>query len=297
MRKLPPLNSVKAFEAAARLGSFVLAARALGVSSVAVSQQVRNLEFYLGKQLFARTGNRLTLTDAGQAVFPQCARALDDLADMTLRIQQGDARAPLVLSVPFSLADLWLAPKLARLVETNPHMAMDIRVEDDPVDMARHKLDLRVGYGGYHYAEMDSTELFHDEVLPLCSPAFHARHGSGGPDLATLHESAFIHTSWGPDFASHPSWSDWFGRQGTARHPDPARGRRVGLSSLAISAARTGLGVALGQREMARPDLEAGRLMLLSPLAVRLGHPYCAFVPKAKAKRRDIGLLMDILLR
>ena len=98
MRKLPPLNSVKAFEAAARLGSFVLAAAELGVTSVAISQQVRNLEFYFGKQLFTRNGNRLALTDAGQSIYPQTSRALGELSAMTLRIQEADMQALLAVS-------------------------------------------------------------------------------------------------------------------------------------------------------------------------------------------------------
>lgn len=296
MRKLPPLNSVKAFEAAARLGNFVLAARELGVTSVAVSQQVRNLEFYLGKQLFTRNGNRITLTDAGQSVYPQTSRALGDLAAMTLRIQEGEMRALLVVSVPFSLADIWLAPKLAQFFDIFPHLAIDIRVEDDPIDIARQGVDLRVSYGDYHYPDLDVTRLFHDEVLPMCTPEFHYKHGNNAFDLATIHESAFIHTNWGANYASHPSWSEWFVANGTSRHPDPSHGRRVGLSSLAISSARMGLGIALGQREMARPDLEAGRLIALSPISIQLGFPYCAFVQKSKVKRKDISRLIELLV-
>jgi LysR family glycine cleavage system transcriptional activator len=294
-RKLPPLNSVKAFEAAARLGSFVLAAAELGVTSVAVSLQVRNLEFYLGKQLFTRKGNRLALTDAGQSVYPQTARALGDLAAMAWRIQEREMRALLVVSVPFSLADIWLAPKLALFFEIFPHMAIDIRVEDDPVDIARHGIDLRVSYGDYHYPDLDITRLFHDEVVPVCTPEFNFKNGSSAVDLTTIHESAFIHTNWGPHYASHPTWGEWFQKSGIQRHPEASSGRRVGLSSLAISTARMGLGIALGQKEMARPDLESGRLIALSPVTIALGYPYCAFVPKNKAHRKDISQLLALL--
>ena len=296
MRKLPPLNSVKAFEAAARLGSFVLASAELGVTSVAVSLQVRNLELYLGKQLFTRNGNRIALTDAGQSVYPQTARALGDLAAMTWRIQEREMRALLVVSVPFSLADIWLAPKLAQFVEIFPHMAIDIRVEDDPVDMVRQGIDLRISYGDYHYPDLEITRLFHDEVVPVCKPEFNFKNGNSAIDLMTLHESSFIHTNWGPNYASHPTWSEWFQKSAVDRTLDASRGRRVGLSSLAISSARMGLGVALGQKEMARPDLESGRLIALSPTTIALGYPYCAFVPKSKANRKDVGQLLELLV-
>ena len=118
---------------------------------------------------------------------------------------------------------------------------------------------------------------------------------SGASSLAELHESLFIHTNWGPNYATHPTWADWFAASGGSRSPDPSHGRRVGLSSLATASARLGLGVALGQGIMARVDLEAGRLIALSAVSVRLGHSYCAFMPAAKADRPDIAGLVELL--
>jgi len=295
MERLPPLNAIKAFEVAARAGSFTLAATELGVSSAAVSQQIRNLESWFGKQLFVRTGNRIALTDAGHAIYPQTARALGDIAAIGQRMLEGGLRTRLVVSVPFSLAELWLAPRLAVLLEAFPQMAIDVRVEDDPVDIARQNIDLRISYGDYHYPGLKLVRLVHDDVLPVCAPEFWHRHGGGASGLAELHESLFIHTNWGPNYATHPSWADWFTASGQNRSPDPSHGRRVGLSSLAISAARLGLGIALGQRVMARADLEAGRLIALSAVSVRLGHPYCAFMPPAKADRADVAGLVALL--
>ncbi len=93
----------------------------------------------------------------------------------------------------------------------------------------------------------------------------------------------------GPNYASHPTWSEWFAQQGSARRLDPSLGRRVGLSSLAISAAQLGLGVALGQRVLARGGLEAGRLIALSPFSARLGYAYCAFVPRSRLGRPEVA--------
>lgn len=295
MQRLPPLNAVKTFEAAARLGSFVLAGSELGVSSAAVSQQVRHLEQYFGKQLFVRNGNRLTLTDAGLAIYPQTARALNDIAAMTGRILEGELRTRLIVSVPFSLAEHWLAPKLCELLEVYPQLSVDVRVEDDPVDLARHDIDLRVSYGNYHYPAVDVVPLAHDEVQPMCAPEFWYRYGNQDFDLAGVDESLFIHTHWGPNFASHPTWGDWFAAAGQHFAPDPARGRRSGLSSLSIALARQGVGIALGQKLIARADLEAGRLIALSPAALKLGHGYCAFVPTAKAERVDVKRLIALL--
>lgn len=293
MERLPPLNAMRTFEVAARTGSFTQAATELGVSSAAVSQQIRNLEDWFGKQLFVRNGNRITLTDAGHAIYPQTARALGEIAAVGRRMLEGGLRTRMVVSVPFSLAELWLAPRLAVLLDGFPNMAIDVRVEDDPVDVVRQSIDLRISYGDYHYPALKMVRLVHDDVLPVASPDFWRRHGAS--DLAAVHESQFIHTNWGPNYASHPSWADWFAASGGNRAPDPSHGRRVGLSSLAIGAARLGLGIALGQRIMAGADLEAGRLIALSPVSVRLGQPYCAFMLPAKAERADIAGLVALL--
>ncbi|TPK91850.1 LysR substrate-binding domain-containing protein [Mesorhizobium sp. B2-4-17] len=297
MDRLPPLNAIRTFEVAARAGNFTLAASELGVSSAAVSQQIRNLETWFGKQLFVRTGNRITLTDAGHAIYPQTARALGDIAAIGQRMLEGGLRTRLVVSVPYSLAELWLAPRLAALLEAFPHMAIDVRAEDDPVDLTRQGVDLRISYGDYHYPGLRMVRLVHDDVLPVCAPGFWHRHGNGDRGLSDLHESLFIHTNWGPNYASHPTWADWFAACGGNRSPDPSHGRRVGLSSLAIASARLGLGIALGQRVMAQADLKAGRLIAPSPVSVRLGHPYCAFMPPAKADRADVAALVGLLVK
>ncbi|MCB8882851.1 LysR family transcriptional regulator [Acidisoma cellulosilytica] len=294
-QRLPPLNAIKAFEVAAREGSFALAAVELGVSPAAVSQQIRNLEDFFGKQLFARTGNRVTLTDAGRAIYPETTRALRDLAAMTTRLLEGEQRTRLVVSVPFSLAEFWLAPKLAMLVQDFPHLAMDVRVEDDPIDLLRQNIDLRISYGDYHYPAMTAIPLIQDEVLPVCAPSFWHQHRRDAFGIEDIHDGMLIHTNWGPSFASHPTWADWFAKAGSARRPDASLGRRVGLSSLALSSARLGLGVALGQKALAWADLEAGRLIALSPTALRLGHPYCAFTPGAGRLRPEVRALLALL--
>jgi LysR family glycine cleavage system transcriptional activator len=295
MKRLPPLNAVRTFEVAARLSSFVAAGKELGVSAAAVSQQVRHLEEYFGKKLFVRSGNRLSLTDAGLAIYPQTSRALDDIAAMTVRLLEGEMRTRLIISVPFSLADVWLAPKLALLLDSYPQLSVDVRVEDDPVDLARHDVDIRVSYGDYHYPSLEAIPLVHDQVVPLCAPELWYRHGNSDFDLTRIHESLFIHTQWGPSYASHPTWSDWYASEVGQVPPDPALGRRSGLSSLSVTLAKLGCGIALGQKLIAQPDLAAGRLIVLSARSLPLGHPYCAFVPAEKRKRPNVQSLIALL--
>jgi LysR family glycine cleavage system transcriptional activator len=293
--RLPPLNAVKAFEVTARTGTFAGAALELGVSATAVSQQIRNLENWFGKELFTRSANRITLTDAGRAIYPQTARALSDLAAMSTRLLEGDMKTRLVVSVPFSLAEAWLAPRLAALPDVFGQTAIDLRVEDDPVDLIRRKIDVRISYGDYHYPDLKMVPLVHDEVLPVCTAEFWHAHGGNRQGLAGIPESFFIHTNWGSSFASHPTWPDWFGKAGIERQLDPSRGFRVGLSSLAVLLARMGFGIALGQRIVAGADLGSGRLIAPFPTAISLGHPYCALMARSRAERADIRSLVELL--
>ena len=129
--KLPPLNSLRAFEAAARTGSFTAAAGELGVTSAAVSMQVRNLENFLGKKLFQRSNNRITLTDAGMVVYHGSATALSGIAAITERLLESEKQAKLVISIVPSLAERWLAPRLADFARTDAGAGMEIRVEND----------------------------------------------------------------------------------------------------------------------------------------------------------------------
>lgn len=291
---LPPLNSLRAFEAAARTGSFVAAAEELGVSPAAISQHVRKLEDYLGKDMFMRTNNRVSLTDAGQAILLGTAEALQQISETTLEMTSDRSRARLVISAIESVAETWLLPRLVAFVRTQPDFRFDLRVEPDPIDFARHNVDLRLCYGTGHYPDHRTQVLVRDAVQPMCSPDYLARHpevAEAGP--AAVPGGDLLTTSWGPSFGSNPGWSGWFHKAGLEM-PEPA-GFQVGRSSLALDLAREGLGVALAQRMLAAQDLAEGRLVALSPVTIDLGHPYCLVHPHSKARKRALVALLDWL--
>jgi LysR family glycine cleavage system transcriptional activator len=290
---LPPLNALRAFEVAARRGGFVAAGQELGVSPSAVSQQVTNLERYFGRELFRRANNRVALTDAGRAIYAQVARALHGLSDMTRGLLEGEARPQLVVSLPASLAERWFLPRLAAFLAQAPGFSVDLRIEDDPVDFARHNLDLRVSYGAETYAELAVLPLAQDAVLPLCTPETWARLGATG--LEGVPDAALIHTHWGPSYASHPTWGEWFAAAGLPRQPRVAAGHRVSHSSLALELALAGAGVALGQRLLAAGELAAGRLLAPDPRPLPLGQPYCLVHPHRKAGRPGLQSLLQAL--
>lgn len=293
---LPSLNALKAFEAAARHGSFAHAARELHVSAAAVSQQVRGLEEALGRRLFIRHRNRVALTDAGQTIVPVLTSAFDAIEAIVKPARAPATQARLVISVLPSLGNRWLAPVLQDFLAATPQMKLDLRVEDDPVDFADHRIDVRLCYGAHLYPDLTVLPLILDEVVPFCSPDFAAGHG-GLKRREALQDQDLIHTDWGPAFASLPSWSDWFTHAGLARRPDTSRGHRVSHSSLAVDLAVGGVGVALGQRLLAEAELRAGRLLVPFGPSLNLGRPYCVVYPAGKIRRAPVRDLIQWLLR
>jgi LysR family glycine cleavage system transcriptional activator len=294
--RLPPLNALRAFEAAARTGGYTGAAAELGVSPAAVSQQVRNLEAFYGKRLFDRYSNRVALTEAGREIHAGASDGLRRIAEMGSGAAAGPRRSRLRVSAPPSLVERWLASRLAALTAARPEIGVDIRVADDPLDFEAEGLDLRVCFGARLYPGLDVRPLFEDRVAPMASPAFLARHGlSPGGELPELDPACFIQTNWGPSFATHPTWADWFrlSGRGRAREIDP--GLTAGSSSLALRLAGLGLGIALGQIELARDDLRSGTLVRLHTDSLPFGHPYCTVTQPGRQKGASLTALLDFL--
>ncbi len=146
-RNLPPLNPLRAFEAAGRHLSLTKAARELHVTPAAVSHQVRGLEDYLGMKLFRRVGNSLLLTDAGQACLPGLAEGFDRLSDAIDRLQEHDARGPLHVSVAPAFASKWLVPRLERFDAAHPDIDVRISASLEVVDLDREGFDASILLG------------------------------------------------------------------------------------------------------------------------------------------------------
>jgi len=290
--KLPPLNAVKSFEASARLGGFSQAARELGVTPGAVSQQVKILEDFFAKQLFLRRNNQLQLTDAGLAVYAESAQVIERLSEMTRRLLEGKVRSRFVISTLPSVAVRWLNRRLEEFLAAEPEVRCEIRVEDDPVDFVRHHIDLRICYGQHLYPEMVTRRLLRDVATPLCSPGFLSRlpHALGNP--ADIQDSDLIHIDWGGSFASCPSWSEWFRAAGADRMPQVELGHTTSMSSLAVDLAAAGCGIALGQRMLARDELADGRLVAPFTQALALGHDYCAVHPHSRTGKRVVSAFL-----
>lgn len=283
-----PLNALRAFEAAARTGSFTNAARELNVSPAAVSQQVKLLETYWDTTLFIRQGNRLALTDSGLTAYPQLGRALGALRALSGQMRRVERSKRLVLSAPQSVAETWLPAKLSALSEAELN-ALDIRVEEDPVDFARDQIDLRVFYGHNLYTDYRVDPLFTDHLIAVASPDFVAQAGA---DLAAIEECDLIHTDWGPGFASSPNWARAMPDGRLVNHQ---RGLRVSASSTALCFARLGRGVALVPAQMAAMDLAVGRLQQLATPELKMPRPYEVAYPNRLADTPKLRAVVRLL--
>jgi LysR family glycine cleavage system transcriptional activator len=274
---LSHLNALRAFEATARLGSYVRAADELAVTAAAVGQQVRTLEDYLGGALFERHGKRLVLTDAARAVMPDIKDAFDRLAQASSRLLEQRREPFLNVTVAPSFAAKWLIPRIGSFRSAHPDIDVRLDTTTRLADLARESIALGIRYGVGGYPGLDGTLLMREEVFPVCSPAFL----SGDAPLATVHDLAnttLIHDTSMESRDDFPSWATWLRATG-APGVDARRGLRVNSSVLALQAAVEGQGVALARSVIAAGDLAAGRLVRVLPQACSTKHAYYLVYP------------------
>lgn len=247
-----PLTALRAFDAAARLGSFRAAAEMLALTPSAVSHQIRALERRIGVALFVRGPRRVALTEAGERLACATAAAFDGLAEALLAFGVRERKRLRIHSAP-SFAATWLAPRLAAFIAANPDLDVVLSASPEPADLARGEAACDIVYLPRHPPPQDlaAVALGEERIAPLCAPAL-ARRLRTPADLAC---AVLIHSSY-----NTIRWSDWLARNGL----DPAIGRdgpRFDRSFLAIAAAVDGVGVALDSTRFAERELAEGRLV------------------------------------
>ncbi len=290
-RRLPPLNALRAFEAAARHLSFTKAAEELFVTQAAISHQVKALEEALDLQLFRRLNRRLMLTDAGQLYLPALTEAFDAIDSATARLRADEDAGRLVVSIANSLAAKWLLPRLPRFRDRHPEIEVEISAADRLVDFDRDNVDMAIRHGLGDYPGLRVDPLMKDTVFPVCSPGLLA-----GPvplrEPGDLRHHSLLHDDVGPFEA--PDWPQWLADAGVTG-AWANRGQRYSHSSLVLQAAIDGQGVALGRSTLVALDLEAGRLAM--PFGPALPSHYACFVvsPTATADRPKIKAFREWL--
>jgi LysR family glycine cleavage system transcriptional activator len=273
-RVLPPLNALRAFEAAGRLGSFKEAAAELHVTHGAVSQHVRLLEEWLGAPLFERHNRRVVLTPAAKAY-------LQEIGPLFGRLSQATARyglpgtVSLSINAPATFTLRWLVPRLAKFHAE--HLDVDVRVEtsNDTVESLDDVYDVVIRGGPDTFYGYVMRPFLSEERVPVCSPALMQRAPLRTPE--DMRQHTLLHTSSLPRL-----WPDWLAK---ARIPafQPAAVMTFDHFYLALQAAIDGIGIAMGPTALVSDDLAAGRLV--APFAEpRLpSRSYCTYVPEGKA--------------
>jgi LysR family glycine cleavage system transcriptional activator len=275
-RKLPPLNALKAFEASARLGSLVLAAEELNVTAGAVSQQILKLEDFFGRQLFVRRNNQLLLTDLGSSMKVDSTDIVDRLQAMTERLFQDGVRSTLIVSVLPSIGVRWLNRRLGAFLLANPEVRVDIRLEEDPVDFYRNRIDVRISYGENLYSDFITVPFWRDRVTVMCTKSMLESGQLRPEDPASIKDSHLIHVAWRTGFSAYPTWESWFSAAVCARRPRQELGHIVDTSSLAIDIAGSGTAIALGQYMLAEDELRGAQLVTPFSTNIPLQYNYCA---------------------
>lgn len=287
-RRLPPLNALKSFEAAARHLSFTKAADELHVTQAAISHQVKTLEDFLGMALFRRLNRSLMLTDEGQILFPAMSEALDLIMVTTDRLHRHQQLGMLNVATMDSLAANWLVPRLGRYRRANPDIDVRVTTSDQLIDYNRDSIDLGIRYGRGDWPGMHVTHMMTEEVFPVCSPKLLAE----GPPLKKpddLQHYTLLHDDMRED------WRMWLMAVGATK-VDPTRGPGFKHSNLVYQAAVFGEGVALGRSVLVADELEQGRLVKVLDFALPANYAYWIVSPHATASHPKVESFRDWLL-
>ena len=255
-RRLPALNAIKGFEAAARLGSFKQAADELCISHSAISHQIKQLELDLGVALFYRGPKRVELTPAGQRYYPVLRQALNNIADATEAITASNRPDMLNIHTHQSFADLWLVPKLQKFREAHPGIEISVSTAPE-ISFVRGEVDVAITFGrpdpsgGIVY-----EKLFRSKMFPVCAPA--VANGANGPlrTPADLAKHALLQVYL---HAAFYDWEHWLKAANVSL--DPTMGPHFDTYSLALKAAVAGMGVAMTRDHFSADDIKSGRLI------------------------------------
>lgn len=287
-RRLPPLNALRAFEAAARHESFTRAAEELCVTQGAVSHQVKALEAELGIKLFNRERQRLVITEAGRAYLIVLRDALDRIAVGTERLLQRQSAGVLTVSTSPDFAAKWLVHRLGRFAESHPEIDLRVSATLHHVDFAREDVDLAVRHGDGNWPGLDAVRMCSEELFAVCSPKLLAGRARLRKP-ADLLKLPLLHLD------DRRAWSMWLEAAGVA-HRELSQGPVLNRASMVIDAAVDGQGVALARTTLAAWDLINGRLVRPFAETLRIARTYWIVCPRATSSLPKIRLFREWLL-
>jgi LysR family transcriptional regulator, glycine cleavage system transcriptional activator len=287
-RQLPPMNSLKSFEAAARFLSFSRAADELHLTHGAVSRAVRLLEEYLGTDLFKRATRSVSLTATGAAYAASIRDVLDRLAAATTEVRECRLAGALTVTTPDSFAGKWLVPRLFRFRRNHGEVDVQLLTTERLVDFATENVDLAVRMGRGRWPGLTTELLMKPDLSPLCSPRLlEGQHPLR--ELVDLKYHTLIHDDLPID------WTIWLKAAGV-EGIDARRGPKFNSSELALQAAIQGEGVVLGSSVLADDDIAAGRLIRPFALSLPVDLAYYIVYPAKALKKPKAKAFRDWLL-
>ncbi|MEY8120267.1 MULTISPECIES: transcriptional regulator GcvA [unclassified Falsihalocynthiibacter] len=293
MRKLPPLKSLQAFEAAARWKSFAKAADELFVTPAAISQQIKQLENYLGVELFRRMTRAVQLTPEARTVLPLVTEGFDNLAEAVERLARDEEAGLLTISSVPTFASKWLLNRLPDFSRKYPDIdvRLDASLDFKDFDLDGIDVSIRLGMGGYKGLHV--TQLLNEEVSPVCSPNL-----LNGPiPLCTPEDLVghrLIHVDWGKMKTGVPDWQMWTKAAGV-EGIKTGQGPRFTVEGMAIEAAISGAGVALVSHSSITDDLKSGRLVKPFDLDLKTDLAYWLVCPHSHMRRAKVRAFYDWL--
>ena len=276
-RALPPLNALRAFEAAARHGSFVAAADELSVTPAAISHQVKALEDRLGVALFRRLARGLALTPDGEVLLPDLRDAFDRMALALDRIGRQSGSKVLTISMVTTFLLAWLVPRLHRFQAKHPDIEVRMTTARHVVDFGREDIDVAVRFVDRPEDGLYAKKLFNDVLTPLAGRRYRDRLKT----FEDLRKVPLIDTAFSPEW---PIWLEAMGLQALK----PRRSLAFDSTKIAVEAAIEGAGVAIGPPNLFREEIEEGRLFQPFPQVVESGKAWWFVCPATTADRPKI---------
>jgi LysR family glycine cleavage system transcriptional activator len=304
--RLPPLNALRVFEAAARHLSFKEAAAELHITQAAVSHQVKSLEEYLGVQLFRRSARGVQLTDAARACLPKLREGFDALAAAVETLRERGEEAELVITAPPVFTARWLMPRLAGFSKREPKIELHVFASSKMVDAGAldsstlvGDLDLRsessavqIHLGAGHYPGHRADRLFGVSMAAVASPDLEP--GLTRPEDLKAH--TLLHDDAMEIVAGGNAWRKWLEAAGVADRVDAERGPHFSSNILSLEAASQKLGVALALRPLVNADIASGRLAAPFDIEVKPGSAYYLVCPEVIAERPAVAAFRKWLL-
>lgn len=281
-----PLETLRAFEASARLGSFSSAAEKLNLTHGAISRQVAKLEAWLGLKVFDRGARGVSLTLEGQRLFLRTTEAFALIANTTERWSEPRGTAVVRLTSIPSICGLWLMPRLSALENGPTKLRIVLDIDIRQADLDDEGIDVSIRCGRGRITGRISVQLFEERCFPIASPALAEEIGAGAPER--LLRYPLIHDS------DASAWRAWFGEHGMDYRPRP-QDRRFEDYNLVLDAAAHNLGIALARPPLTQDQLQSGRIVavdkrrVLNPVSYWMDRPMGRPRPAAAELIRRIG--------